>query len=507
MAISFTKYINITSGVGGAAQVAARELIARMFSENPLIPTGGVLEFTTLEDVGSYFGTTSAEYDRAVPYFGFISKNITKADKISYAFWPSAATPARIYGDRDAKALSDFTSIADGEFSLTLGAITATVSACDFTASASLADVALVLQTQVNAADADPSFASATVSYEATRGSFNLVSGSTGAAVVSTAVSGGGTDILSLIGWVDSGLQAADSAIFSDGADAETVTDTLDSSANASDNFGSYLFIPALTDDEIEESAVWNAGQNVKFMFMIRTLEADAAAQFTALGDYGGSGATISETGGEYPEVLPMAVLAATKYQRRNSTVNYMFQQLDGLTASVTDTDLSNALDAIRTNYYGETQKAGQPIRFYQKGVLYGSSEDPIAMNVYANEIWLKDAAGTELMNLLLAIKVSANKTGRALVNNSLQTVIDSGLFNGTISVGKPLTTTQKSFITQVSGSDKAWYQVQNLGYWFEVVFEQFVNTSSENEFKAVYTLIYSKDDAIRRVDGTHILI
>jgi len=110
-------------------------------------------------------------------------------------------------------------------------------------------------------------------------------------------------------------------------------------------------------------------------------------------------------------------------------------------------------------------------------------------------------------MNLLLAIKVSANKTGRAQLTTALQDPVDRGLNNGVISVGKPLTTVQKLFIDNITGIAGSWYQVQNVGYWFEVLFEQFVNESGETEFKAVYTLIYSKDDTIRSVDGTHILI
>jgi hypothetical protein len=39
-----------------------------------------------------------------------------------------------------------------------------------------------------------------------------------------------------------------------------------------------------------------------------------------------------------------------------------------------------------------------------------GLATDPVDMNVYANEIWLKDAAGAAILSLLLSLgKVSAN--------------------------------------------------------------------------------------------------
>ena len=507
MAIAFTKYVDITSGVGGVSQVAERDLIARLFTQNSLVPSGGVIEFTDAASVLAYFGATSQEYLRALFYFNFVSQKITSPEKISYAFWSDTDTPPAIFGDKEDKFLSDFTSIADGEFTLTLGTITEVVGPCNFTGAASLADIASILQTEINSANVDPLFASATVVYDATRGAFVLVGGATGEAAVNTAVSGGGTDILTLIGWVNTGLVTADGAIFTNGIDGQTVTEALTESADASDNFGSFAFVDALTDQQIEDAAIWNSSENVKYMFMFDALEADAAAFFNDLKDYGGTGLTINAEADEYPEMLPMALLASTRYNRRNSTYNYMFQQADGLTASVTDTQTSDALDTVRANYYGQTQRSGRLLEFYQRGSLYGSATDPIAMNVYANEIWLKDACGAILMNALLAIKISANKTGRSQLTTLIQDPVDRALLNGTISVGKPLTTVQKVFIDDQAGYEGAWQQVQNVGYWFEVLFEQFVNTSGENEFKAVYTLIYSKDDAIRSIDGTHILI
>jgi len=51
-----------------------------------------------------------------------------------------------------------------------------------------------------------------------------------------------------------------------------------------------------------------------------------------------------------------------------------------------------------------------------------------------------------------------------------------------------------------------AWKQVQNLGYWLGVVIEPIV-VDLVTEYQINYTLIYSKDDVIRFVQGTDILI
>jgi hypothetical protein len=206
----------------------------------------------------------------------------------------------------------------------------------------------------------------------------------------------------------------------------------------------------------------------------------------------------------EFPEQFPMMIEAATNYNAVNSVQNYEFQQVAGLTASVTDDSTANAYDSIHVNYYGATQQAGQLIAFYQQGLLQGLSTDITDMTAYVNEIWLKDAAGVALLNLLLAVnQVPANNAGRNLVLAILQGVINQALINGTISVGKTLTVLQQNFITTETGDPLAWYQVQNSGYWVDAI----VTSPSPNIFVITYTLIYSKDDVIRKIIGTHTLI
>ncbi|MCP4832234.1 MAG: DUF3383 domain-containing protein, partial [Gammaproteobacteria bacterium] len=46
MAISINRYVDVTSGVGGAAQVAGRELMGRIFTGAAEITDGELLTFT-----------------------------------------------------------------------------------------------------------------------------------------------------------------------------------------------------------------------------------------------------------------------------------------------------------------------------------------------------------------------------------------------------------------------------------------------------------------------------
>lgn len=502
MAISIRRYVDITSGVGAGASVRRRDLITRVFTTNPLVPTASMVEFTSADDVAAYFGSTSEEYARAAFYFAWVSKNIRRAKKISFARWVDAAAAPVAYGVKGAQSLAGWTAISAGAFSLTLGADTEEITGLDFSTAASLSDVAGVFQTAIRAAGTGDLWDLATVTWDATAARLILTGGATGAAAIAIAA-GASNDVASRAGWLTG-------AILSDGAAVETITDTLAASAEADNNFGVFVFSnsAALSLDEVVEAATWNATQNVLYQFHARVTAADAADWSEALMGKAGAGLTLSSpVGGEYPEMVPGMILAATDYSARNAVQNYMFQQFN-LTPSVTTNAGADTYDPLRVNYYGRTQTAGQTIDFYQRGVLMGGATAPVDMNTYANEQWLKDAATSAILTLLLALaKVSANSTGRAQLMTTLQSVVSEALANGTISVGKDLTTVQKLYIAEITGDQDAWRQIQSIGYWLDVVMESITTTDSRVEWKAIYTLVYSKDDTIRAVDGTHVLI
>jgi len=497
MSISITRYVDIQSGVGAGVSVAQRDLIGRFFADNPLIPADAVVEFDAAPDVALYFGGSSPEYLKAAAYFGFISKGLTQPRKVSFARWAKVANEARIFGAPVTTSVAEFAAIGAGDLTFSVGGQQATLVAVNLGAVASYADVAAAIQTAVRA-EAGTQFATATVVYDAVRKAFNFTSSLEQAADITIDAP------LTLgvpLGWSNV------AAVLSPGVDVTPVADALSLSADASNNFGSFAFVTALTDDELEEASVWNAGRNVEFMFSARVTAANAAAVAAAVLSNPGTALTLAPLAGEHPEVVPMSVLAATAYGRRASVQNYMFQKAS-LTPSVSSNTDANLYDGLRVNYYGQTQTAGQQINFYQRGVLMGGDSAPTDMNTYANEIWLKDAAQAAVMGLFLAVpRIPANAQGVAQVLAILQDSIDRALTNGVISVGKPLTTSQKVFVGELTGDADAWHQVQDVGYWIgaTVVFE--AGEGGTQEAKIVYTLVYSKDDAIRKVEGQHVLV
>lgn len=502
MAISLKRYVDITSGVGAGVNVGNRQLILRLFDDNALIPTNSQIDFTTPDDVISYFGANTPESERAEFYFGWVSKNITSPQTLSFARWNSVASAPQIFGAKGAQSLASWTSITAGSFSLTLAGVTNVLSGLNFSSAGSLAGVAAVVQAAIRAESGSGAmWTGATVTWDSVNARFDFTGGVTGAADVDVVAGTGGSDCAGQLGWLSA------TAILSDGAPLKSITQVLSTSAGADNNFGSFAFVAALDQAQIVEAATWNKSEGVMFMYSVPVTAANAVALQAAAATIGGLSPTLDpQVSGEFPEMAPTMILAATNYNAPNSTQNYMFQTFN-LTASVlTDTD-ADTYDALGINYYGQTQTAGQLLQFYQRGTMWGLPTDPLDQNTYANEMWLSDALGAALMTLLLAEnKVSANTMGQAQILSILQGVVNQALKNGTISVGKPLTSAQKVFINNATNDQNAWLQVYNIGYWLNVVFVP-VTVNNVTEYEAVYTLIYSKDDVIRKIVGSDVLI
>lgn len=488
MAISQTKYIDITSGVGGEATASRRELIGRVISSNSLIPVDKVLELNQSE-AATYFGD-SDEGKIASKYFAFISKSAQQANKISFARYVKTATAPFIRSTKSFSGVSGISSVTDGGFVMTIGGTDSTISSLDFSSVTSLSDVADVI---------DSALPSGTASCSFVNGAFMLVGDTTGNIKMSVSAPASGTNILPLIGF-----DVASNPIISSGGVAETPKACMERTTAMSDNFGSFMFVDSLTDAEKEAVAEWNAGKNVMFIYSVGVDGSTYADTQTALAGQDGTGITY-DAHDDYAEYMPMVLLATTPYNAgRPATKNYMYQQFLADEPSVDNDTLSKLLDGLKINYLGSTSQAGSTIAFYQDGVLQGSISD---MAVYGNEIWLKDAIKTEFMNLLVGLEqLPANDEGRGLARGSLQSVIDEALVNGVIQAGKTLTNVQRAYITSLTADVDAWRDVENLGYWLDVQISQYVENDVV-KYKVNYLLIYSKGDSIRKVEGTDILI
>lgn len=497
--IDSDRYVDITSGVGGAAAFGVRQLTPRLFTTNELFPTEAVVKFSSAADLLNYMNqdSTSEEYKQGNFLFSYISKAIKKVNTIEIARWADTDTSAQVFGV-DAASLSDLQAYTSASLDVILDGTTYSATGVDFSAATSYADVAGVLQTDIRALDA--SLVDTTVVFNSLSGGFDVDTNGTadGLMTFESATSGF---------LVDLGLDAT--AVFSAGILAQTLTSALTLSTNLSNNFGSIAFIDDLSIEQIEEVSAWVNAQNVFCMYYPKAQKSEASAFFDALGGYAGTGVTLYDPNSdEYPWLHPAAELGAIDPSRPAAFPNFMFGKNDLVSPIINSSSEADTYDAVRANYFGRTQEAGNTVVWYQRGYLMGGNTAPVDMSVFAAEMWLKSDLKSGFLNMFNALPgLTPGTQGRAIIKSYIQATVDRGLLNGAILTGKELTTTQKAYITQVTGDEDVYQQVQNDGYWYDIDFESNVTQAGVTEYQAVYTLIYSKADKVRKVVGTHTLI
>ena len=278
------------------------------------------------------------------------------------------------------------------------------------------------------------------------------------------------------------------------------------------DNFGAYCFLEHLTPTEIGEVAAHNATYNYKYLFSVDFPPDECKLVLRAVGGVSGTCFTLDKFN-DFAKFMPMALFAATKYDRVNTTKVFMYQQFAGEKPSVETTTEANRYDAFDVdgmgtrypvNYYGCTQQAGDLISFYQDGY----NADGIDTACYCNEVWMKDAIAVELLNTFIAMeKIPANAVGEAMVKDAIISVLNEAITNGVIVTGKKLDNVQRTYVDRVLNEADAWNAVEDLGYSLKVEVKHRTLLGGRVQYYADYILVYSKGDAIRKVEGSDILI
>ena len=529
MAIRQTKYIDITSGVGGASAVRGREFIGRVFTTNDLCGFGHVYEFNDADPVVSYFGGNSAEANFALKYFGFVSKSVTKAKKLSFMKWADGSVEGysgsayvlgmknpeetvSLYQDTNAKLIL---AVDDERYEYDVDLSDDSGDSDDF-APQSLQQICNAVANALTQSATHP-IQGAEVSI--TSDSKIKVSLGSGSPIFGKQVKGFIPAELGVASYDLSELLGIDAphSVCSNVAPAagETPVEAATRSDRISDNYGSFVFLDGVPETDATYANLlsviaWNKAKNYKYLFVATSrgytdadgnlAVSDALSMGTAtLGTAPDSCVWAYRNETDAVASLPMSLFATTDFLRANSTKTFMYQQNALIPAAITSDAGANALDAVNVNYIGSTQSAGSAISFTQDGVSCDGTE----IGVVCNEIWLKSSFFTAILNAFLSLeKIPANEDGIGIIKTVMMDTITTAIRNGTIQPRKELTVTQKVYIGQVTGDTEAWKTVYDNGYWLDVVIEDI-----DNKKVAKYVLVYSKGDAVRKVEGSDILI
>nr|WP_314265599.1 DUF3383 domain-containing protein [uncultured Moellerella sp.] len=495
MPIKQTRYVDIASAVIGASAVPMRKLTARLFSTNPKIPTGKVLEFASGQ-IEEFLGVNSPEAQFARQYFSYVSPApVSKAKELQIAAYAPNGRMPMLLGVK-AAALADLKQIVDGSLTITIGGVSKNYQDMDLSAVKSYSDIASLIQTKLNA-ESEPQFAASHLLFNAQENQFELSGGVQESVLIKVANS------------VLADAMGLSSGTALEGSLAQTPLEAFMLAEQVSDSFGSATFVDELALEQVVTLAQYVAGENVKYQLHLSVSEDKAEEFSSALLGTASTGLNLKTTADYFIQALPMAVMAATDYDRTNATTNYMFRQL-GVTfpSQVTRDQDADRLDKLRVNYYGETAVAGSQIRFYQRGFLCGGTSNPLDMSVHANEQWLKAYIAQQWFSLLLSTRgVPANKDGEAKALMVIAGAITKALDNGTILAGKMLTEVQKLSVSDASGDALAWHEVQDKGYWYNAQIVESTGQSGLAEYEMKYVLIYGKGDWVRKVEGSHNLV
>lgn len=495
MSIKSTEYVFITSGVVGAS-VAQQELIGRRFTTNPRVPVGSILRVSSGE-ADSFFGAQSAEAAFARQYFSVVLPAPTsRPGYLQFAAYAPSGRPPAVFGAERGTSLADFQALSGSTLMLRLGDSAITTGPIALTGVASFADVASAVQAEIRAAGG-AQYAGAVVNYDSLSGAFSL----TGDTIAPAPVTVTDGTLAAALGWTGLGV------IYSPGVAPQSPIEAFQAAEQVSDSFGSASFGVPVTLEQAIPVAQYVAGENVKYMMFWPVSETDFGTWSSAMLGIASNGLVLNRTAGEYKESIPQAIQAASDYDMRNGgRVNYMFRQ-SSMTPDVTDTQESRTLNAARVNYYGRTAVFGQQIDFFQRGYLMGGQTAPLDMGVHSGEQWLKSYCTSKFFALMLGVRgIPTNNDGRGAILAVVHDAISQAFYNGVLSVGKTLTVTQIEAVTQITGDPMAYLEVQNKGYWADVIMaEEVVN--GVTEYVAKYTLVYSKADMIRKVEGSHNLV
>ena len=509
MSIPQKKYIDITSAVAKTAEAKYKELIPRILTTNPLFPVNHVLEFVQSADVADYAGSLSAENKIVSEIFGWVSKRATKTQKISFMRYSFEALAPYLYTTKKLASLDTLKAVTDGSMVVNLGDTSYTISGIDLSSVTSYADVASAIQTAVRANTSGGAlWASATFTYSATNPTgFTLTGGATGTNTINYATAAAsGTDLSSLLG-----LDISSAPVLSDGQNAKSVTDILNDTVNISTNFLTLGFVSAADAySNLDAIGDFIDEQNNQYRFCFDLGFSNYATGIEIANKHSGMTAHYNINygiSGINPAWLMSAILpATTNYEKVNAVKNYMFQEFPSQPVSVgldDDGTLYQTLDNLNINYNGQTQKSGQKIAFYQNGF----NADGIDSAIFDNEAWLKDHISTDILNAFLGLDfISADEDGKAVIAGIIDNNADIAFNNHVFAKGKTLTNEQKAYITQLFGDDTAWQDVQNNSYKYLIdIVPQ--NNGNATIYKAEYTLVYLKNDVIRKVTGSNILI
>ena len=459
MAIPASQIVKINPRV---IQASGTDLVLNglFLTTSGLIPAGSVMGFSTADDVGKFFGTTSDEYTVAAVYFQGYKNSFKKPRQIFYGSRVNAAAGAWLRGAKYVGTLAQLQAVTAGTLDLEIDGTSIALTSLDFSAATSLSGCATVLQTALSSA-----LASTTCTYSSLTGAFQIGSPTTGATSSITYAEDG--TLATLLG-----LTQAAGAVLSQGSDALDVPANMASLRGVTENWATFTYLYSASDDEILDLSAWASAQGVEYLFVAwstsSTLknQVDTTSIAYKLGAANAGATTLIFGDAKYAAFI-MGEAASIDWDRTQGAINFAFKSADNLAPTIDNATEATTLLGKKCNLYGTYATRNDEFVFMYDGNMLG---DYNFIDPFVNAIWFNNSLQVAIMNgLNMSPRVPYNEDGYTLVRSWCQDPINRARKNGVIDPGVNLSETQKAELIREAGLDIT-SNLETDGYYLQVV-------------------------------------
>ena len=459
MAIPASQIVKINPRV---IQASGTDLVLNglFLTTSALIPTGGVMGFSTADDVASFFGSASEEYRVASVYFAGYKNSFKKPRQVFFGSRVNAAAAAWLRGAKYIGTLAQLQAVTSGTLDLSINGTSITLTSLDFSSATSLSGCATVLQTALAA-----KLPSTTCSYSSQTGAFQITSPTTGEASTITYAEEG--TLATLLG-----LTQAKGATLSQGSDALDVADNMRSIRGVTENWATFTFLYSATDDEILDLSAWASAQGVEYLFVCCSTDANLKNQVDTTSiayklKEATAGATTLIFGDQVYAAFIMGTAASIDWDRTQGAITFAFKSLDGLAPTIDNATEATTLLGKKCNLYGTYATRNDDFVFLYDSNMYG---DYNFIDPFINASWCNNALQVAIMNgLSMSPRVPYNEDGYTQIRSWCQDPINRARRNGVIDPGLNLSEAQKTELIREAGLDIT-SNLQTDGYSLQVI-------------------------------------
>ena len=458
-----------------------------VLDNNSTLKADTAVAFSSASEVGEYFGTSSNEYKFASTYFGGFDNSQVKPATLYFYRLNGEAISAWVRGEalNVKTALNAIKAISAGDLTINIDGTDRTVTGLDFSAVDSFSSAADVINAALNGA--------AVVSFSSQFNAFTVTSATTGALSSVGVPTGSAASVLGF---------NAETAVISDGQDANTVTQSMENLTDKFTNFVTFTTLDEPTDEEALELAQWattNYTAGVLYLYVCwDTSKANFDSNNTEVISEQLQTENIGATCvcfGVTMAAFVMGVTASIAWDQVNSTITYAFKHLSGFGADINSTKEANALDKHKVLYMGNFATRNDNFILSYNGAMLGEWD---WLDAYINAVWLCNALQVQLMAMIEAAnRIPYNENGYAKIRSNCKDIIERAINNGVIDLGVNISNAQKAELTTLLGADYS-DEIRNNGYFLQIVdataaIRQARNTPSIN-------LVYTYAGAVHKL-------